>query len=51
LWQRRPLKLSLHESVQYVLGFRVPLLLAEHVTNTRIAAAFYGVIPVITGMC
>jgi adenylate cyclase len=42
LWQRRSLKLSLHESVQYVLGFSVPLLLAEHVTNTRIAAAFYS---------
>jgi adenylate cyclase len=42
LWQRRSLKLSLHEGVQYVLGFSVPLLLAEHVTNTRIAAAFYG---------
>jgi adenylate cyclase len=42
LWQRRSLKLSVHESVQYVLGFSVPLLLAEHVTNTRIAAAFYG---------
>jgi adenylate cyclase len=42
LWQRRSLKLSLHESVQYVLGFSVPLLLAEHVTDTRIDAAFYG---------
>jgi adenylate cyclase len=28
--------------VQYVLGFSVPLLLAEHVTDTRIDAAFYG---------
>jgi adenylate cyclase len=28
--------------VQYVLGFIVPLLLAEHVTNTRVATAFYG---------
>jgi len=42
LWQRRSLKLTVHETVQYVLGFSVPLLLAEHVTNTRIAAAFYG---------
>jgi adenylate cyclase len=42
LWQRRSLKLSLHETVQYVLGFSVPLLLAEHVTSTRIDAAFYG---------
>jgi len=42
LWQRRSLKLPLHETVQYVLGFSVPLLLAEHVTNTRIGAAFYG---------
>jgi hypothetical protein len=35
LWQRRSLKLTVHETVQYVLGFSVPLLLAEHVTNTR----------------
>jgi adenylate cyclase len=42
LWQRRSLRLSLHETVQYVLGFSVPLLLAEHVTSTRIDAAFYG---------
>jgi adenylate cyclase len=42
LWQRRMFKLSLHESVQYVLGFSVPVLLAEHVTSTRIDAAFYG---------
>ena len=42
LWQRRSLKLSRHETVQYALGFSVPLLLAEHVTSTRIDAAFYG---------
>jgi adenylate cyclase len=42
LWQRRSLRLPLGETVQYVLGFSVPLLLAEHVTNTRIDAAFYG---------
>jgi adenylate cyclase len=42
LWKRRLLKLFPAEAVQYVLGFAVPLLLAEHVTNTRIAAAFYG---------
>ena len=42
LWQRRLLTLSVHETVQYVLGFSVPLLLAEHVTNTRIDAAFFG---------
>ncbi len=42
LWQRRLLTLSVHETVQYVLGFSVPLLLAEHVTSTRIDAAFYG---------
>ncbi len=35
LWQRRSLKLTVHETVQYVLGFSVPLLLAEHVTNAR----------------
>src|ERR1700693_1089420 len=42
VWQRRLLKLLPAESMQYVLGFTVPLLLAEHVTNTRVAAAFYG---------
>jgi adenylate cyclase len=42
LWQRRLFRLSRHEIVQYVLGFTVPLLLAEHVTSTRIDAAFYG---------
>jgi len=42
LWQRRSLRIPHSEAVQYVLGFSVPLLLAEHVTNTRIDAAFYG---------
>ena len=42
LWQRRSLKIPLNEAAQYLLGFSVPLLLAEHVTNTRIDAAFYG---------
>ena len=42
LWQRRSLKIPFNEAAQYVLGFSVPLLLAEHVTNTRIDAAFYG---------
>jgi adenylate cyclase len=42
LWQRRSLKIPPNEAVQYVLGFSVPLLLAEHVTNTRIDAAVYG---------
>lgn len=42
LWQRRTLKIPFNEAVQYVLGFSVPLLLAQHVTDTRIDAAFYG---------
>jgi len=42
VWERRVLKLLPAESMQYVLGFAVPLLLAQHVTNTRVAAAFYG---------
>jgi hypothetical protein len=42
LWQRRSLKIPLSQATQYILGFSVPLLLAEHVTNTRIDAAFYG---------
>jgi adenylate cyclase len=33
VWQRRMLKLFTAEAVQYVLGFSVPLLLAEHVTH------------------
>jgi adenylate cyclase len=41
VWQRRLLKLLTAEAAQYILGFAVPLLLAEHVTNTRVAAAFY----------
>ncbi len=42
LWQRRSLRIPPIEAVQYILGFSVPLLLAEHVTATRIDAAFYG---------
>jgi adenylate cyclase len=42
LWQRRSLKIPLNEAAQYILGFSVPLLLAVHVTYTRIDAAFYG---------
>lgn len=42
LWQRRTLRIPASEMTQYVLGFSVPLLLAEHVTDTRIDADFYG---------
>ncbi|HWI25562.1 MAG TPA: adenylate/guanylate cyclase domain-containing protein [Stellaceae bacterium] len=42
LWQRRTLSIPRSEMAQYVLGFSVPLLLAEHVTGTRIDADFYG---------
>jgi adenylate cyclase len=42
LWQRRTLRIAASEMAQYVLGFSVPLLLAAHVTETRIDAAFYG---------
>jgi adenylate cyclase len=42
VWQRRSLRLSPNEILQYALGFSVPFLLAEHVANTRISAEFYG---------
>jgi adenylate cyclase len=41
LWARRTLRLSRTETVQYVLGFLVPLMLAEHVVGTRVSDTFY----------
>jgi adenylate cyclase len=41
LWARRSLRLSRTETVQYALGFLVPLLLVEHVVGTRVSDAFY----------
>lgn len=42
VWQRRLLKLLTAEAVQGILRFTVPLLPAEHLTNTRVATAFCG---------
>jgi hypothetical protein len=42
IWQRRLLKLLTAEPVQDILRFTVPLLAAEHLTNTRVATAFCG---------
>ncbi len=42
LWQRRTLRLSAPEAVQYTLGFFIPLLLTEHVMATRVSDTFLG---------
>jgi hypothetical protein len=42
VWPRRLLKLLTAEAVQGILRFTVPLLLADHLTNTRVATAFCG---------
>jgi adenylate cyclase len=42
LWERRRLNLRPLEAVQYLLGFSVPLLVATHVTGTRINDSFLG---------
>jgi adenylate cyclase len=42
LWERRSLKLQACEAFQYVLGFSIPILAAEHVTMTRIDADLWG---------
>jgi adenylate cyclase len=42
LWQRRTLNLRLLETVQYILGFSIPLLAAMHVTGTRINDSLLG---------
>src|SRR5262245_52649744 len=36
LWQRRSLRLRASEMMQLVLGFAIPILLAQHVVGTRI---------------
>ena len=42
LWQRRSLRMPFAEVAQLVLGFTIPLLLVEHVLQTRIADTFFG---------
>ncbi len=42
LWQRQTLRMRFAEVAQYVLGFLVPVLLAEHVMVTRASDSFYG---------
>ena len=41
LWQRRSLRLRIPELSQIILGFAIPILLARHVVNTRIADTFF----------
>ena len=41
LWQRRSLRLRIPELSQIILGFTIPILLARHVVNTRIADTFF----------
>jgi adenylate cyclase len=42
LWQRRSLRLPRAEAVQYVMGFAIPLLVAQHVTLVRVNDALGG---------
>ena len=41
LWQRRSLRLRWSELSQIVLGFAIPILLAQHVVGTRISDNFF----------
>jgi adenylate cyclase len=41
LWQRRSLRLRASELSQIVLGFAIPILLAQHVVGTRISDNFF----------
>ena len=42
LWLRRSLKMPFAEATQLVLGFSIPLLLTDHVLQTRVGDTFYG---------
>ena len=42
LWERRTLRLHGGELTQLALGFAVPIMLAHHVTATRISDSFFG---------
>jgi adenylate cyclase len=42
LWERRTLRLHPSETLQYLLGFSIPLLAATHVTGTRINDSLLG---------
>jgi len=42
LWQRQTLRLRGSEYLQIVLGFLIPILVAEHVVGTRISDSFFG---------
>src|SRR6201997_2484803 len=41
LWQRRSLRLRPSELSQIILGFAIPILLAQHVAGTRISDNFF----------
>jgi adenylate cyclase len=42
LWQRQTLRLRTGETLQLVLGFLIPILVARHVVGTRISDSFFG---------
>ena len=42
LWRRRTLRMPRAETVQMILGFLIPFMLALHVSKTRIAETGYG---------
>jgi len=42
LYRRRTLRMPVGEAVQLVFAFAIPLLLAAHVTGTRVAHTFFG---------
>src|SRR5215469_2922102 len=42
LWQRQTLRLRGSETLQLVLGFMIPILIARHVVGTRISDSFFG---------
>ncbi|MEO3435412.1 adenylate/guanylate cyclase domain-containing protein [Inquilinus sp. CAU 1745] len=43
LYRRRSLRMTRLEAAQFVLGFTIPFLLAQHVLGTRVVAGAFGV--------
>jgi adenylate cyclase len=43
LWQRQTLRLRGSECLQLLLGFLIPILVAQHVVGTRVANSFFDV--------
>jgi adenylate cyclase len=42
LWRRQTLRLTISEFLQLVLGFLIPIMIAQHVVGTRLADAVLG---------